>query len=246
MSHDAANIYAAPTAAYEETAGENTSGMGNLYPAPPEVTGWSWGAFLLNWIWAIGNRTWIGLLALVPYVGVIMCIVLGVKGREWAWQNKRWDSIEHFNRVQRRWGAWGAGLLVIPVVGIFAAVAIPAYSDYGTRGENFRGYMHAQMVASHVGSYIVKHHKLPETFAETGVREVPPPAVRSIVLNHETAQLEITLDKRSVAGLTFYLAPRMDADGYVVWTCLHGDVPQKFLPGECRYDAADPFAMPRK
>jgi len=44
--------------------------------------GWSWGAFLLNWIWAIGNKTWIGLLALVPYVGFIMTLVLGFKGRE--------------------------------------------------------------------------------------------------------------------------------------------------------------------
>ena len=81
-----ANIYAAPQAAYDEKAGGNTSGLGKLYPTPPEISGWSWGAFFLNWIWAIGNRTWIGLLALVPYVGFIMCIALGVKGREWAWQ----------------------------------------------------------------------------------------------------------------------------------------------------------------
>ena len=32
---------------------------------PDGVRGWSWGAFLLNWIWAIGNKTWIGLLALI-------------------------------------------------------------------------------------------------------------------------------------------------------------------------------------
>ena len=32
---------------------------------PPGVAGWSWGAFLLNGIWAIGNRTWWGLLAFV-------------------------------------------------------------------------------------------------------------------------------------------------------------------------------------
>ena len=69
-------------------------------PIPEGVKGWSWGAFLLSWIWAIGNRTWIGLLALIPYVGVIMAIVLGFKGREWAWKNRQWDSLEEFNRVQ--------------------------------------------------------------------------------------------------------------------------------------------------
>ena len=70
---------------------------------PEGVKGWSWGAFFLNWIWAIGNKTWIGLLCLVPIVGFVMAFVLGFKGREWAWKNARWDSLEHFNRVQRLW-----------------------------------------------------------------------------------------------------------------------------------------------
>lgn len=106
---------------------ENNSGMGRDSVVPPEIKGWSWGAFLFNWIWAVGNKTWIGLLALVPYVGFIMSIVLGVKGREWAWQNKRWKSLEHFNKVQKQWSIWG-GVLV--GVGILAAIAIPAYMGY--------------------------------------------------------------------------------------------------------------------
>lgn len=90
----------------------NTSGMGAAATIPDGVKGWSWGAFLLNWIWAIGNRTWIGLLAIIPYVGIIVGIVLGFKGREWAWRNKRWDSVEHFNAVQKTWSAWGVGIVV--------------------------------------------------------------------------------------------------------------------------------------
>ena len=64
---------------------------------PDGAKGWSWGGFLLNWIWAIGNKTWIGLLAFVPYIGLIVSIYLGIKGRELAWKNKKWDSLEHFN-----------------------------------------------------------------------------------------------------------------------------------------------------
>lgn len=80
-------------------------------PLPEGVRGWSWGAFWLNWLWAIFNKTWIGLLALIPGVNLIMMVVLGVKGREWAWQNQRWDSIEEFNRVQKNW-SW-AGWIVM-------------------------------------------------------------------------------------------------------------------------------------
>lgn len=91
---------------------ENNSGQGASAVPPPGVIGWSWGAFFLNWIWAIGNKTWIGLLALVPYVGIFMANFLGIKGREKAWQNKRWESVDHFNRVQRAWSKWAWIILV--------------------------------------------------------------------------------------------------------------------------------------
>ena len=101
---------------------------------PDGIRGWSWGAFLLNWIWAIGNKTWIGLLVLIPYVGVIFAIILGIKGREWAWKNKQWASVEEFNRVQRKWSIWGLSLTGASIlIGVAAAIAIPAYGSYMSR-----------------------------------------------------------------------------------------------------------------
>ena len=112
----------------------------NSNAIPDGIKGWSWGAFFLNWIWAIGNNTWIGLLAFIPYIGFIMAIILGFKGREWAWKNKKWDSVEHFNRVQRKWSNWGVGLFVglvmLALVGIVAAIAVPAYQSYVERARH--------------------------------------------------------------------------------------------------------------
>lgn len=121
---------------------------GAIKDIPAGVCGWSWGAFLLNWIWAIGNKTWIGLLCVIPYVGVIMMFVLGFKGREWAWKNKNWASVEEFNRVQRKWSAWGFGLTaVLVVVGALAAIAIPAYSDYTNRAKEAQLQLEMQQAA---------------------------------------------------------------------------------------------------
>jgi hypothetical protein len=124
------NPYLPPKSAIADvhaSSAGNTSGEGAGAQIPPGVKGWSWGAFFLNWIWSIGNRTWIGLLALVPYVGFIMAFYLGFKGREMAWRNKRWDSIEHFNEVQRSWSKWALILIVGGFVfGIVAAIAIPS------------------------------------------------------------------------------------------------------------------------
>ncbi|WP_426360508.1 hypothetical protein ACPUVO_09950 [Pseudocolwellia sp. HL-MZ19] len=111
----------------------NTSGMGKDHALPEGIKGWSWGAFLLNWIWALGNSTWIGLLAFFPFIGIVMIFVLGFKGREWAWRNKKWKSVEHFQSVQRKWSIWGLIVLIIPVIGIVAAIALPAYQDYLSR-----------------------------------------------------------------------------------------------------------------
>jgi hypothetical protein len=99
---------------------ENTSGQEKMAVVPPEVDRWNWGAFLLNWIWGIGNNTLIALLVFVPFFGFVMPFVLGVKGSAWAWRNKRWDSVEHFRAVQRKWAKWGA-ILYLVLAALFAA-----------------------------------------------------------------------------------------------------------------------------
>jgi hypothetical protein len=85
---------------------------------PAEIDRWNWGAFFLNWIWGIGNNTYVALLALIPFFGFIMLFVLGAKGSVWAWRNGRWDSVEHFKRVQRRWAIWGL-VVWIAVLALF-------------------------------------------------------------------------------------------------------------------------------
>jgi len=86
---------------------------------PDEIKGWNFGAFFLNWIWGIGNQTYIAFLAFVPVVGFFITFFLGVKGNELAWRNKKWESIEEFKRVQRQWTKWAW----ITICGILLFVA---------------------------------------------------------------------------------------------------------------------------
>lgn len=92
---------------------------------PPGIKGWSWGGFFLNFIWAISNKTWIGLLTLVPVIGLPMPFILGLKGREWAWRNKQWDSVEHFVKVQRQWAIAGVIFYLVALSIVFAGAAYP-------------------------------------------------------------------------------------------------------------------------
>lgn len=78
--------------------------------------GWNWEAFLMGWIWGLGNKVyWPLLLFLVcwiPYVGGISAlainVVLGIKGSELSWEKKNWNNALQFNQAQRKWAIAGA------------------------------------------------------------------------------------------------------------------------------------------
>ncbi|HXG24781.1 MAG TPA: hypothetical protein VNJ09_09520 [Chthonomonadales bacterium] len=105
----------------------NTSGMRSS--VPQEIQGgWNWGGCLLGWIWCFAMRlpVW-GALSLLSnlisiffglfnLVNFALAIVFGIKGNEWAWQNRRFESVEHFRKVQRIWMIWGIVITLFFIV----------------------------------------------------------------------------------------------------------------------------------
>lgn len=101
---------------------------GNLLP---ELKKFNWGAFFLPWIWGIFNKTFITLIALlvqfipiINFFGIFLCIWFGIKGNEWALKNKEWKSVEHFQKVQKRWAIGGLIIFFIAVVGLITSMVI--------------------------------------------------------------------------------------------------------------------------
>ncbi len=88
------------------------AGQSKDTPIPPNLDRWNWGAFLLNWIWGIGNSTYIALLMFVPIVNIVMIFVLGAKGSKWAWKNRFWVDEAHFIKTQRNWARAGVIVLI--------------------------------------------------------------------------------------------------------------------------------------
>ena len=102
---------------------------------PKELKRFNWGACLLPWIWGIGNNVRVALWGLlcflmwIPVIGAIIAlgllifqIWLGINGNRLAWNSKRWNNIEHFNDVQRKWAMWS----VIILFGVPFAIAFIA------------------------------------------------------------------------------------------------------------------------
>lgn len=84
---------------------------------PKEIKGWNWGVAGLNIIWAFYHRLWFSVFMLfVPIVGLIWWIVMCIKGNEWAWKRNKWESVDQFNKVQKKWKPWGIFFFIIFVV----------------------------------------------------------------------------------------------------------------------------------
>lgn len=219
----------------------NTSGMGKFHDLPDGIAGWSWGGFVFSWIWAAANGTWLGLLALIPGIGLIVRVMLGVNGRKWAWQNKRWDSVEHFNRVQRRWSIVA---IAVPLAGIVAAIAIPAWQNARYEAPLAAAHRHALEAAQAVGRHVAANRTLPRDLDEAGFAAAPPPGVAALAIDGESGRLRVTMDVGRLRGKSFYLAPTMERDGTVSWRCLYGEIPRRQLPKVCNYNVADPLTLP--
>lgn len=87
-------------------------------PLPSQVRGWNWGAFTLSWIWGLANRVPAAFLVFVPVVNLAMPFVLGAMGNRWAWENRRWETVDQFRKVQRQWAL--AGLVTWLVLALLA------------------------------------------------------------------------------------------------------------------------------
>ncbi len=102
-------------------------------PTSQDLSKWNWGAFMFSWLWAICNGIYWPLLLIllnfIPYVGPIaafgLCVYLGVKGTEMAWNAKTWPSWESFKETQHKWAVailWVYGIsFLITIIALIAS-----------------------------------------------------------------------------------------------------------------------------
>lgn len=95
-----------------DTSGGNTSGMGEHHAIPPEATGWTFAGCIPFGIFAFANNSVVwGLVCLAghlfPIATLVYFIYIGIQGRELAWRNKRFHSIDEYRSSMRSWNRWG-------------------------------------------------------------------------------------------------------------------------------------------
>ncbi|OTP26473.1 hypothetical protein A5802_000184 [Enterococcus mundtii] len=105
------------TTLYEPQVGlANSEFQRGNQEVPQEIKKWNWGAFSLNIIWGIGNKTYLPLLCLIPLFNLVWVFICGFKGNEWAWRDGNYTDVETFKQVQKTWSRAGIAMFIIQIV----------------------------------------------------------------------------------------------------------------------------------
>jgi type IV pilus assembly protein PilA len=126
-------------------------------------------------------------------------------------------------------------MIVIAIIGILAAIALPAYQDYTVRAKVSELVVAADACKTSVAEYYQSQGTLPATTAVSGCSTGASTYVASLTV--AAGIITVTSQGLPAAPGTFLLTPTVNSaatDLPVTWSCIGGTIPVKFLPAVCR------------
>jgi type IV pilus assembly protein PilA len=133
-------------------------------------------------------------------------------------------------------------MIVVAIIGILAAIAIPAYQDYVKRSKVSELVTAGSACKASVAEYYQAMNALPADINEAGCSNNATQYVSS--LNVTAGVITVTAQGigNGVDGQTYVLAPTPGANNSepLAWSCSGSSIENKYLPANCR--AAAPAA----
>jgi len=124
--------------------------------------------------------------------------------------------------------------VVLAVIGILAAIAIPQYHEYTLRAKVHGAMLQVDPVKRSVEEFYLKHNTLPDSNIMTGLEE--PYVLEG---NHEVKvfaegfELVFSGAEGGLGSKTIVFIPYL-SDGNIAWDCSGGTIEVRHRPTECR------------
>ena len=133
-------------------------------------------------------------------------------------------------------------MIVVAIIGILAAIAIPAYQDYTIRAQVSEGLNLSAGAKAAISEYYMDRGVFPTNNGEAGISasgSITGNYVKDVLVN-ATGAIEVTFSMASpqkanalIENLMLKLSPTTTA-GSVIWTCSSTELQAKWLPSSCR------------
>jgi len=128
-------------------------------------------------------------------------------------------------------GRLGGGfsfLIMVYIVGVLAAIAIPAYQDYTIRAKLTTVVIESQPAREKLAAYYLSNHRIPDSLETAGLA---PQLADGSALSLDPKGMSLTV-KTKHGELIFVPSA---AHGRIVWTCTNGErLKATQLPPSCR------------
>lgn len=128
-------------------------------------------------------------------------------------------------------------MIVVAIIGILAAIAIPAYQDYTIRSQVTEGISLATGAKAAVWDFMSNRGTTPANNASAGLSapgSISGNYVSSVTVTNGLIEVEFgNKANAKVIGQTLTLSPA-DAGGSITWSCTGGTLDGKYRPTSCR------------
>ena len=133
-------------------------------------------------------------------------------------------------------------MIVVAIIGILAAIAIPAYQDYTIRAQVSEGLNLSGGAKTAVTEFFQDRGTLPTNNTEAGIAAsgaiqgnyVDQVSVANGVITIRYSSTAPQEANAAIDGDTLTLTPDTSNAGSVDWNCDSGDLANKHLPAACR------------